>query len=256
VVPVTATDGGPRFTTGAVVGTTFLLLQTVLLLDESTIRPDPAIYETGGAAVVEPDGLSINTNNLVDVPSYTNPNLEWTRAGWWSARVDPGPWDYGGPVAYRGVFVTGYETPASAMPTTGAATYSGSVMGSMFSPSNTAPNGLPCRCTEVSLGGTATFTADFGARSLKGTFTDMSILGWDDMTGPWNDVAFTSTIMGNSFSGTTSVTTAPPGAMGLNATGTLEGRFFGPSAEEAGAVWTLFDGTNTAIGTLGGRRGP
>jgi hypothetical protein len=44
--------------------------------------------------------------------------------------------------------------------------------------------------------------------------------------------------------------------MGLNATGTLEGRFFGPSAQEAGAVWTLFDGTNAAIGTLGGRRGP
>jgi hypothetical protein len=37
-------------------------------------------------------------------------------------------------------------------------------------------------------------------------------------------------------------------------TGTIEGKFFGPSAQEAGAVWTLFDGTRAAIGTLSGKR--
>jgi hypothetical protein len=42
--------------------------------------------------------------------------------------------------------------------------------------------------------------------------------------------------------------------MAPNATGTLEGKFFGPSAQEAGAVWTLFDGTKAAIGTLTGKR--
>ena len=253
---VFASAGGPSFTNGAVVGTTIPLLQTVLLLDETSIRPDPGIYPMGGVAVVEPDGLSINTNGLIDAPSFTNPNLDWTRAGWWAARVDPGPWDYGGPADYRGVFVAGYETPAGEMPTAGSATYSGAAMGWMYAPSNSAPNGLACRCTEVSLGGTATFTADFGARSLSGTLTGMEILGWDDAIGPWNDVTFIATIAGNGFSGSTRVTTAPAGAMGLNATGTLEGRFFGPSAQEAGAVWTLFDGTRSAIGTFGGRRGP
>jgi hypothetical protein len=42
--------------------------------------------------------------------------------------------------------------------------------------------------------------------------------------------------------------------LGPNATGTLEGKFFGPAAQEAGAVWTLFDGTRAAIGTLTGKR--
>jgi hypothetical protein len=38
--------------------------------------------------------------------------------------------------------------------------------------------------------------------------------------------------------------------MGSGATGTVEGRFFGPAGQEAGAVWTLFDGTKSAIGIL------
>ena len=50
------------------------------------------------------------------------------------------------------------------------------------------------------------------------------------------------------------VTGAADLGMGANATGTIDGRFFGPSAQEAGAVWTLFDGTNAAIGTLVGKR--
>jgi hypothetical protein len=73
---------------------------------------------------------------------------------------------------------------------------------------------------------------------------------------PWNNVAFNSTITGSAFSGTTSVTSAPgsAGSLGAGATGTLEGHFFGPTAQEAGAVWTLFDGTKAAIGTLTGKQ--
>ena len=253
--PMIATAGGPSFSTGPSAGTEFPLLQTVLLLDDSSIRPDPAEPPATATANVGDSGLSIDINGET-VPSGVNPNLDWTRAGWWAVRVEPGPWDYGGPVDYRAAFVAGYETPVNAMPMTGTAIYQGSVTGSMFTPSNSAPNGLACRCMELILGGAATFTADFGARSLNGNLTEMAILGWDDVIGPWNDVAFSATIAGNGFTGTTHVTTAPAGTMGLNATGTLEGRFFGPSAEEAGAVWTLFDGTNSAIGTVSGRRGP
>ena len=253
VVPVMATGEDPNFTTGPTIGTTFPLLQTVLLLDDSTIRPDPGIYETGGVAVAEPGDLSINTNNLVDVTSTVDSSLDWTRAGWWEARIEPGPWDYGGPVDYRGAFVAGYETPAADMPTTGTATYNGTAYGHMYVPL-TSKDALPCMCQEVPVQGDALFTANFGTRVLSGELTNMYRVWWDE--GAWNNVTFTSTITGNSFTGTTSVTTAPTNAMGLNATGTLEGRFFGPSAEEAGAVWTLFDGTNAATGTLSGRRGP
>lgn len=254
MTPVLANSADPNFTSGAVVGTTFPLLQTTLSIDANSIKPDTPVNSAGGTATVTAEGLAIGIGGIAAASYSTDPNLDWTRVGSWA--FDESPWDYGGLPSERGVFVTGYETPEGAMPTTGSATYQGSASGSMFSPAS-ASNDLPCRCTEVQIGGTATFTADFGARSLGGTLTDMGVLvGWDGETAPWNDVAFTSTIMGNSFSGTTSVTNAPSGAMGLNASGTLEGRFFGPSAQEAGAVWTLFDGTNAAIGTLGGRRGP
>ena len=36
----------------------------------------------------------------------------------------------------------------------------------------------------------------------------------------------------------------------------IAGLFFGPAAEELGAVWTLSDGTRTAIGTIGAKTGP
>ena len=249
VAPVVAVSGGPNFTAGAAIGTTFPLLQTTVAIDASGIKPDVAVNTAGGTATITAGGLAIGISGMQAASYSVDPNLDWTRVGEWA--FDESPWDYGGFPSQRGAFVTGYETPAGAMPTAGSATFQGSARGTMFSPAS-ASNGLPCPCSEVSLGGTASFTADFGARTLDGTLTGMSVGG----TAPWNDVAFTSAIMGSSFSGTTSVTTAPTGAMGLNATGTLDGSFFGPSAQEAGAAWTLFDGTNAAIGTISGRRGP
>lgn len=251
VAPKLANASEPNFTMGAAEGTTFPLLQTSLTLDGTSIKPEAAINSAGGTALVTAQGLTISAGGFQNVPSWSDPNFDWTRAGWWALHVEPGAWDYGGAVDYRGVFVAGYETPASSMPATGSATYIGAAHGSMFHPASTS-NG--CGCGELSLGGLATFTADFGARRLSGTLTDMAILGWDDVIGPWNDVAFSATVAGNGFTGTAHVTSAPPGTMGMNATGTLEGKFFGPSAQEAGAVWTLFDGTNAAIGTLSGRQ--
>ena len=251
---VFAADGGASFTNGGAVGTTVPLLQTSLIFDEASIKPDDAVNGAGGTLTVSSMGAAVNINNVSGAPSTIYSELDWTRYGWWATSEPQGPWDYGGDMAHRGVFVAGYETPTSDMPVTGTASYSGGATGFMFVPANEV-NGLPCRCLERSLGGTASFTADFGARSLSGTLTDMGVfVGWDGDTIPWNDVAFNATIAGNGFSGTTRVTNSPAGAMGLNATGTLEGRFFGPSAAEAGAVWTLFDGTNSAIGSLGGKR--
>ena len=64
-------------------------------------------------------------------------------------------------------------------------------------------------------------------------------------------------ISGGDFTGTTAATTSPGtvGSMSSSATGTFAGAFFGPSAQELGAVWTLHDGTSTAIGTIGSFEG-
>ena len=65
-------------------------------------------------------------------------------------------------------------------------------------------------------------------------------------------------ISGGNFAGTTAATSAPgtQGSLTGSAIGTFAGLFFGPAAQELGAVWTLSDGTATVIGTIGAKTGP
>lgn len=245
-VPVLANSATPNFTTGPAPGTVFPLLQTVLTLDDDSIGPDTAVNAAGGTATVSSGQLAIQVADGGYFTPDFHSNLDWTSAGYWS---EGGAWDC--LPCGRGVFVTGYETPAGAMPATGSATYTGVARGSVFYPSVPGSGVTPGGSEEVALGGgTASFTANFGTRSLAGNVTGLTANGV-----PWNSFSFNSTITGNAFSGNTSVTSSPTGVASLagNATGTLEGRFFGPSAQEAGAVWTLFDGTRAAIGTLTGK---
>lgn len=256
--PVLATTGGSNFTTAPPAFQTFPLLQTTLVLDTTSIKPDTAINAAGGGATDSAGSFSINIGPYVGAPTSSGySNLDWTRIGYWSTG---GAWDYWeANVVHRGVFVAGFETPASAMPITGSATYTGQASGSVFYPVAQGSGAALCNCGETFITGVANFTANFGTRSLAGSLTDMKVPHpWDDTAAdvPWNDVAFSAAISGNAFSGSTRVTSSPAGAVtiGANATGTLEGKFFGPGAQEAGAVWTLFDGTRSAIGTLTGKR--
>ncbi|HET7817088.1 MAG TPA: transferrin-binding protein-like solute binding protein [Sphingomicrobium sp.] len=250
LAPVAATPGGPTFSSTPS-ETRFPMLQTTLVFDTATIRPDPAI-NSWGSAKLENGKLQFAIAGYAGEALATGgANLDWTRAGYWSGGC--GAWDYGCDpgVAHGGAFVVGYETPAADMPTTGTATYSGAAEGRMYVPLSVV-DALPCKCQEVPIQGDASFTADFGARTVSGELTNMYRVWWDESA--WNSVLFSSTITGNGFSGTTRVTGAVDHGMAGNATGTIEGRFFGPSAQEAGAVWTLFDGTRSAIGTLTARR--
>ena len=249
--PVFAGQGGPNFTTGPSAGTKFPLLQTTMVYDDKSARPDAQVNASGGSASIQGGALTIDVaafqNADVKFLSSDYANLDWTRVGYWS--TGGGWWDADDVVGRSGVFVTGYETPAAAVPTTGSATYTGAVQGTVLYPGTSAGT-THCNCVVETLAGNASFTANFGTRNVSGSLTSMTAGGV-----PWNSVAFNSTITGNSFSGTTSVTTTPAGPASLapNATGTVEGRFFGPSAQEAGAVWTLFDGVKAAIGTLTGK---
>jgi hypothetical protein len=237
---VFAAAGGPNFTTGPATGTALPILQTVVAWDVDGIQADAAANAAGATVRVEGNQFAIDLPTwlaTLDLVPSGHANLDWTRVGYWG--VDD---EWSGFGTNRAAFVFGYETPTAAVPSNGSATYSGQAEGSVFNPVNQGAN-------EVHLSGNATFTADFGARTLAGSLTGMTANG-----APWNDVAFNSAILGNGFSGRTSVTNSPAGPASLagNATGTLEGRFFGPSAQEAGGVWTLFDGTSAAIGTLSG----
>jgi len=247
--PVFATAGGPNFTTGTAAGTAFPMLQTVMFQNGSHYESDTGAIAAGGAATFDGGQLSVNIPDSRPGPWSGYSDLDWTRAGHWGISTDwfviPNT---------DGVFIVGYQTPSQGMPSTGSATFSGRAEGTVFGSS------IDRQAIELS-GGTAQFTANFAARTLNGTVTGLTAR--DTINGistgnlvPWNDFSFTSTITANSFSGTSMVTSAPGGLTSLpgTATGTIEGKFFGPTAQEAGAVWTLFGGSNGAIGTLTGKQ--
>jgi hypothetical protein len=140
------------------------------------------------------------------------------------------------------------------MPTTGTATYSqtGGVGGTTFAPS---ANGV----VAATVSGDANLTANFGTGVVTGNFTNMSAYNSGAFT-PWNNVSVNASISAGSnlISGSTAATSAPSGNFALkgNASGHINGGFYGPNANELGAVWTLSngDGTGSAIGVVGARR--
>ena len=103
----------------------------------------------------------------------------------------------------------------------------------------------------TSLFGDASLQANFGSGSISGDLTNMH-----SGFGTWNSVSLLGNISGGNFTGTSAATSAPgtPGSLSGSATGTFAGMFFGPNAQELGAVWTLYDGSASAVGTIGAAR--
>jgi hypothetical protein len=249
--PVFATAGGPNFTTGPTASTVFPMLQVAMTQNGIRYAPDSSTNAAGGRATFSGGQVSVSIPDSRPNPWSGYADLDWTRAGQWSVSTDWNTITNG-----RGAFIIGFETPGQAMPATGSATFSGKAEGTVFNSSSD-------RWAIDLTGGTTLFTANFAARTLNGTVTGLAAR--DAVNGistgvlvPWNDFSFTSTITANAFSGSTVVTSAPGGitSLGGSAAGTIEGKFFGPTAQEAGAVWTLFDGSNgqTAVGTLTGKQ--
>ena len=111
-------------------------------------------------------------------------------------------------------------------------------------------------------------TANFATGAISGRMTNLLVVNTDGFNDPLNDILFSASIGGGSsrFVGTTSVSGVPrePSGVGtpsgnvglqLNATGTIVGGFFGPTAQEAGAVWTIDDGRARVIGSFGAKTG-
>lgn len=151
-------------------------------------------------------------------------------------------------------FYLGFRTDPGDMPTTGAASYSGGVQGFGVVGGNVSG--------EYDVIGSATMSADFASGDVDGAFTNMgSGDGFEAAfanRGNWNDVGFTGNINSNSFSGTTSVASpgadGNPSAMDVDASGIIQGHFFGPSAAEAAGIWSLQDDNNRVSGSFGAIR--
>jgi hypothetical protein len=177
---------------------------------------------------------------------FVNYGLSYTEFGAWSSVVGAT-----GSQTSTGLFSYGFETPAGAMPATGTATYAltGGVGGTAFARSGS-------NLVEATVSGDASLTANFGTGAVSGNFTNMSAYSSGAFT-PWNNVSVSANIAGSSnrFSGSTASASAPVGAFALKstATGHIDGGFYGPNANELGAIWTLSngDGTGSAIGVVG-----
>jgi len=172
----------------------------------------------------------------------SNDNLVYTLTGTFSMANNPiassNRYAYGG-------FAAGSYTPAGDVPTTGSATYTGSFIG--FS----SVSGL--------VTGNASIAVNFAANSsqVNGNITAI--------TGGINDIALAATItnvaatlpstFGAGGIATAGVSGGTGGALPTGTTGSIEGGFYGPNADEIGVTIRLTSGTNMLTGSVGGARG-
>ena len=134
-----------------------------------------------------------------------------------------------------GVLAGGSATPASAMPTSGTATYTGQTIGT-----GTNTTGA------YALLGNATIQVNFGTNAATITLnnTQQQYLGTNSViTGP--TLTGTGTISGNRMAGTLS---------GTGLSGTHASTFYGPAAQENAGVWSVAGSGGSAQGSWGTRR--
>ena len=208
---------------------------------------------------------SVNVNFTWTTPDlngwyddYGTQGLSYTVLGSWEAHAQPPPdvaHPPSGPLQSVTWFVLGYETPAVAMPTSGQASFGAWAKGTVFTP-------IDGHISKFDVYGPGTLLADFATGKITGGLSKMTAYAltadrFPAGDAPWNDVSISASIAAgsNKFSGTTAVTSAPENIFSLTsqATGSIEGAFYGPAAQNLGAIWTLSDGKSSAIGGLIGR---
>jgi len=201
---------------------------------------------------------SINVNDTyTSIEGMLANSSVWT---WGYSYVVAGSWGAGTgsrTLQSNSFYSFGYETPGSAMPTTGTGQFAGLATGNVFQ-----TNGSTVIGTEVD--GTASLSVNFSSGQVTGSLTQMK--QWDGTafnsqqtnTLPWNDVSLNASIAPgtNKFSGTAAATSAPATSFSMSgsATGHFDGALYGPAAQNLGAVWSLNDGSKSALGALAAKQ--
>ncbi|MCY4503012.1 MAG: transferrin-binding protein-like solute binding protein [Alphaproteobacteria bacterium] len=177
--------------------------------------------------------------------------------GWvyvtWAAGADPATADFEPNFVHANQVsvLHGNRTPAVDVPASGTATYAGR-MNARDVPTDDAISTNNRLATYYR--GEATLTAAFGSSSVAGRLSNLESRPGDNSSnyaGVQGELAFDATINGNLF--TASSVAGTQDMAGYQA-GSVRGAFFGPAAEEAGAVFDAIDtGNNRAMfGWLGG----
>jgi hypothetical protein len=255
-----ASPGGPTFANSQ--AATFPLLFAGYQASASGLAPiAPGAGATLTLSLGVPPGDFQGKNAVswqISVPSVGVTSSGFESAGLYQNFDSPiqaldyvafGSWQWGLSGQDLGHFIFGYETPPASVPVSGTAAFSGLWEGEVITPKS----GQPPQAGDV--GGNASFSVDFLSGKISGALTSAASGGsYGIDLQPWNDVSVSAAIAAgsNRFAGTTAVASSPANSAGLkaSATGTIAGAFYGPAAQQLGAVWTLSDGTNSAIGTV------
>lgn len=210
------------------------------------------------AANVRGDGTSVTLSNGGQV-SAAVAGLNYLLLGAWSYTP---PGNSGG---YVGQTVTGSLSPASGVPSSGTATYTGGGNAGGTVGAFSVPSGSGT-IQAGSLTGNVSLNVNFGSNTVTGTLSGMNANTTANGSGttPWNNVSLNGNLSRSStvsMAGATSTAGAPAGAgtPGFSgaATGTFSAQFYGPSGQEVGGSWTLYESTpaggKAAVGTFAAR---
>jgi len=266
----TATPGGSTFdgSSGSYPsGEPFPVLSTTLHFDPNGISADSTnqsvtvtkyspLWQPGAPFEVDLSVPRFRTNVSIGLEnegeSGIDDTLSYLTLGHWGTG--------GGPSGEYTIFLFGYETPVNALPTGGQASFSGSASGIVYVPVDGHILGNFIDFSKAAL------SVDFASGKVSGAFTQgVAYNPVPTATGsspccangapfPWNDVSVSASITAGTarFSGTAAVTSAPQNQFALkpSATGSISGALYGPAAQQLGAIWTLSDGTSSAIGRV------
>jgi hypothetical protein len=106
--------------------------------------------------------------------------------------------------------------------------------------------------------GTTRLDANFTAGTVTGLLSNVTVAG-----SPFRNISVNSSISNNTnfggvpvgaFAGTLATAPATPGQAGPDMSGTVQGNFFGPAAQELGGIFELSGGGAVMVGGLVGKR--
>lgn len=277
--PLEATGTTPNFVNSYPPnGTVFPLTQGAIAITSSSAN---GVNAGGGTATIQ--NTIISGSNAVPIIDLSIPTLGINATGLRGDGVSKtlsdgstvsiivtgltytllGSWNYkaaGNSASTIALAVSGYQTPAGNVPTTGTASYSGvgglnsgatagGVIGTVAVPAS--GGGI----SAATLSGDVNLNVNFSTQQVNGTLTNMTAKDViSGTTSPWNNVTLTGNLSqsaGNTNRGAvingTAQTQAPPASapfsLNSGATGNLSGALYGPNANEAGGVWSVNQGS-------------
>jgi hypothetical protein len=172
---------------------------------------------------------SPNTTNAIITQSIGAQSLNYAAYGLWASGDTA-------TAGRAGTFAFGSLTPTASVPSTGSATFNGITIGI---------GGATAGSTVYALLGNAQIIANFATQSVTANLTNLSTQNiLTNAVGSLPNLSGTSTISGNSYAG-------PIAGTGL--TGTINGNFYGPAAQETAGVWQASGGGNAWLGSYGAK---